>query len=159
MKPIEGKTVIFASRGLLITWRWKKKKHLQNNIFLTLIFLPLKTQRPSGNLATKKNHTKMKYSITARPLTPTAAQMLFHRCFRHKSNTCEKRSLWHLYHQLYTLKHNFEHVKRITTQDKTHFFPKCIAVTLIVPFNLAQIQSFISYLKELYCSQATTTKK
>lgn len=40
-----------------------RKKHLQNNIFLTLIFLPLKTQRPSGNLATKKNHTKMKYSF------------------------------------------------------------------------------------------------
>ncbi len=29
-----------------------------------------------------------------------------------------------------------------TTQDKTHFFPKSIAITLIAPFNLAQIQSF-----------------
>lgn len=38
-------------------------------------------------------------------------------------------------------------MSRNTTQDKTHFFPKSPAITLIVPFNLAQIQSFYFLLK------------
>jgi len=71
----------FCFKGFANYMEMEKKKHLQNNIFLTLIFLPLKTQRPSGNLATKKNHTKMKYSITARPLTPNCCSDAFSLLF------------------------------------------------------------------------------